>query len=92
MNYKEVYDGLNEMFTDYFIDVGASGKDLEIRDKALEAVQIQISTKPIITLPNFKKGIPYSVDCPTCGTNLTHKVKRCWECGQLIDWSNGNDN
>ena len=54
---------------------------------AINALKKQIPMKPIVTLPNWKKGIPFSVDCPTCGNYLTTKVKRCEECGQLIDWS-----
>lgn len=54
---------------------------------AIKALKKQITMKPIVTLPNWKNGIPFSVDCPTCGNYLTTKVKRCEECGQLIDWS-----
>lgn len=53
----------------------------------IDALKRQIPMKPILTLPNWKKGIPCSIDCPTCGNYLTTKVKQCEECGQLIDWS-----
>lgn len=62
-------------------------KSAEADELAIEALKKQIPMKPIVTLPNWKKGIPFSVDCPTCGNYLTTKVKRCEECGQLIDWS-----
>lgn len=33
-----------------------------------------------------RRGMIYS--CPTCGSHIAvEEMKNCWECGQLLDWS-----
>lgn len=84
MDYHEVYDGLNEMFTDYFIDVGASPRDMEIRDMALKAVKLQIPKPP--ERLKVTENLEYLI-CPTCRKGEVSLDHRCSCCGQAIDWS-----
>ena len=47
-------------------------------DMAIEALEKQLPKKPID-----------KYNCPRCRGQLLGKVKHCEDCGQAIDWSEG---
>ena len=63
------------------------------------AVEKQIPKKPI---PQKVEGVPVQIGngrfldgttyflCPVCKTHLTRSPKYCWECGQALDWEDGD--
>lgn len=61
------------------------GEHAEAMKVAIKALKKQIPKKPIGTKKN--KGI----FCPCCGRpfpgSLVFLRKRCWDCGQKVDWS-----
>lgn len=59
----------------------------EALQMGIDALKKEIPTKPIVNTGNIRKLIPFSINCPSCGLDLTTKVTRCEGCGQIIDWS-----
>ena len=67
-------------------------KDVEALEKAIEALEKQISKKPTYEGDGYYDGeIVYDTwICPCCGKDYEVEYddyKYCPECGQAIDWS-----
>lgn len=66
---------------------------------AIQALEKQIPKKPRKT--DLYRGVLkriYAYVCPTCGNACLEKYMNerqnttfCWNCGQRLDWSDGND-
>ena len=60
----------------------------EAMNLAIEALEKQIPKKP-----NDKFNVPYDIlacgICPSCGRGVHSDMKFCSECGQAIDWGEG---
>lgn len=71
----------------------------EAVDFAIQALKKQIPKKPRKT--DSYRGVLkriYAYVCPTCGNVCLEKYMNerqntmfCWNCGQRLDWSDGND-
>lgn len=69
-----------------------SSEETDALGLALEAMELQVAKKPA-----NMESVPYRSDehwitlglCPNCRqvVNTEHDVKRCCDCGQLLDWS-----
>lgn len=61
-----------------------NAKSLEI---AIELLKKQI---PMKVIGNYDYNSRWSDKCPKCNTYLDYDNKYCPECGQVIDWEEGD--
>lgn len=55
-----------------------------------ELVDKEIPKKAKI-INHSKLGHSYATHCPNCNERIVWEDKRCWDCGQVLDWSNNNE-
>lgn len=75
--------------------VEAHGLADEAKKMAISALEKQIPKKPLIRYENMGFGSPCETfkiyGCPCCREELDEATSFCQNCGQKIDWSEGDD-
>lgn len=77
MTVEEAKNKLEEMRVEF--DYTLHDEAVNAIDVALEALEMQISKKPITKEPAYFL-------CPTCKRSVQINVDFCDKCGQKIDW------
>lgn len=62
-------------------------QDCQALEKAIEALEKQVSKKPICIEPCFCGCGKTWWNCPHCGLVNNEMIDHCIHCGQKIDWS-----
>lgn len=72
-----------------------SEDDYKANEMAIQALEKQIPMKPYHISP-VDDNDNANVECPECHATTDYAINvikrgNCWKCGQLLDWSDGND-